>query len=159
MCTPMASKLARSKATGLMNPVSLFVPWCVFMHILILIRGYFAAFPAKLIWILQMETISKLFSPARFSGECCFAYRHFKKILLKGKGTKMISVYNGRSAVFATESTLLCVDYSISQQRVKIIQHYTTDDFVADTILQVTLSAQELIFSKFSLPFIAKCFI
>ena len=58
MCTSMASKLARSKATGLMNPVSLeFMPWCVFMHILILIRGYFAAFPAKLI---LSETARKL---------------------------------------------------------------------------------------------------
>ena len=91
-----------------------------------------------------------------------FSYKHFKKILSKGKGTKMISVYNGRLAVFATESTILCLDYSISQQRVKMyfyIQRYMADDFVADIILQVTLSAQKLIFSKFSLPFIGKFFI
>ena len=104
-----------------------------------------------------METISKLFSPARFSGECCFAYRHFKKILLKGKGTKMISVYNGRSAVFATESTIKTTlsrlqYFATKGKNVFYIQHYTADDSVADTILQVTLSAQELIFSKFSLP-------
>ena len=106
-----------------------------------------------------METISKLFSRQDSRGNAFLLIGTLKKILSKGKGTKMISVYNGRSAVFATESTPLCLDYSILQQRLKMyfyIQRYTADDFVADNILQVTLSAQELIFSKFSLPFVAK---
>ena len=34
------SKLTRSKATGLVNPVCLFIPWAIFRHILTLCRGY-----------------------------------------------------------------------------------------------------------------------
>ena len=34
------SKLKRSKATGLVNPVLMFIPWVTFRHILVLCRGY-----------------------------------------------------------------------------------------------------------------------
>ena len=36
----MKCKLSMSKATGLVNPVSLFIPWSVFRHVLVLVRGY-----------------------------------------------------------------------------------------------------------------------
>ena len=36
----LQSKLKRSKATRLVNPVSLFIPWANFRHILTLCRGY-----------------------------------------------------------------------------------------------------------------------
>ena len=36
----IGSKLSRSKATSLANPVILFVPWPVFRHVLILATGY-----------------------------------------------------------------------------------------------------------------------
>ena len=68
-------KLTRSKATGLVNPVTLFVPTTVFRHIMTLARGYssdvhtnpkgtkhYMSFP-------KMDTVKKLFSPARFCGE------------------------------------------------------------------------------------------
>ena len=37
---PVKCKLSRSKATGIVNPVNLFLPWTVFRHILVLVRGY-----------------------------------------------------------------------------------------------------------------------
>lgn len=36
----MKGKLSRSKVTGLVNTVSFFIPWTVFRHLLVLVRGY-----------------------------------------------------------------------------------------------------------------------
>ena len=36
----MKCKLSKSQATGLVNPIRLFIPWTVFRHILVLVRGY-----------------------------------------------------------------------------------------------------------------------
>lgn len=36
----MKCNLSRSKVTGLVNPVSFFIPWTVFRHLLILVWGY-----------------------------------------------------------------------------------------------------------------------
>lgn len=36
----LKSKLTRSKATFLVNPVSMFFPWAIFCHLLTLCRGY-----------------------------------------------------------------------------------------------------------------------
>lgn len=36
----MKNILSRSKATGLVSPIILFVPWSVFRHIMVLVRGY-----------------------------------------------------------------------------------------------------------------------
>ena len=62
------------------------------VHIFVLIRGYLGDVHGSsdgkkfAIAIKKMETLSILLSPARFSGECLFAYRHFKKVPFKVKG-------------------------------------------------------------------------
>ena len=66
----IASKLNRSKATGLVNPVVLFFPWAVFRHVLTLIRGYWGdvtlTHSRLFITITERRSLVKLFSPSRF---------------------------------------------------------------------------------------------
>ena len=104
----IASKLIRSKATGLVNPVVLFFPWAVFLHVLTLIRGYSGEVTlthSRLsITITERRSLVKLFSPSRLSGENFIAHRHFKKVPSK-LGTKLLSVFNGRSLVVVTRNT------------------------------------------------------
>ena len=101
-------KLSKSKATGLVNPVTLFIPWTVFRHIMILVRGYSGDVHTNqkgskhYISAQKMDTVKKLFSPARFSGEAFFARRHFKKEKCP-ESQKMISVYNGRYIIVVSE--------------------------------------------------------
>lgn len=104
----IASKLNRSKATGLVNPVVLFFPWAVFRHVLTLIRGYWGdvtlTHSRLSITITERHSLVKLFSPSRFSGEKFIAHRHLKKVPSKS-GNKLLSVFNGRSLVVVTRNT------------------------------------------------------
>lgn len=149
----LKNKLSRSKATGLVNPITQFIPWAVFRHILTLVRGYSGDVDSKLggrkqvISITKIDTIKKLFSPSRFSGETYFAHRHFMR---KGStslkpGKKMVSVYNGRSSIVVSAMTPFCMDYSLKTERVTItffIQRYTSNDFAVDTSLQSLMNCQ-----------------
>ena len=144
----MKCKLSRSKATGLVNPVNLFVPWTVFRHILVLVRGYSGDVDTKadgskhVLTLTKMDSVRKLFSPCRFSGETYFAQRHFKKVPSKAGG-KTESVYNGRSAIVVTESTPFCMNYAMKTQRVTVtfyIQRYTAEHFVLDSSLQALMN-------------------
>lgn len=80
----LREKLNRSKATGLVNVNTYFVPWSVFRHILILSRGYSCDVESSQngvrhkIVMTKMKSLSRLFSTSRFSGENYVAYRHFK---------------------------------------------------------------------------------
>ena len=64
----MKSMLTRSKRTGLVNPVSLFIPWMVFRHVLTLVRGYSGDVYTKhdgskhAVTLTRMDSIRKLFS-------------------------------------------------------------------------------------------------
>lgn len=143
------NKLSHSKATGLINPVTMAIPWAIYRHILVLVRGYSGDVQSKsdgskqYVTISTMNTASQLFSPARFSGESVLAFRHFKKVPSKTPGKKMLSVYNGRSVIAVTSITPLCMDYCMKKETLTIsfyIQRYTSDDFVLDTSLQALMN-------------------
>ena len=82
----LRSKLSRSKATGLVNPVSLFFPWAIFCLLLTFCRGYSSEVNTTrdgckhVIALTQMNSLRRLFLPTCFSGETFFAKRHFKKV-------------------------------------------------------------------------------
>ena len=144
----LQSKLKRSKATGLVNPVSLFIPWANFRHILTLCRGYSGEIISSrdgakhMVTFSQMRSIKKLFSPARFSDETWFATRHFKKIPSM-TGRKRESVYNGKSVIVISKYTPFCVDYSMKSQKVNVsfyIQRYTGDNYALDSGLQALMN-------------------
>lgn len=104
----MKGKLSRSKVTGLVNPVSFFIPWTVFRQLLVLVRGYsgdahtWVVGLKHILTLTKMDSVRKLFLSSRFSGETFFAQRHFKRVPSKAGGK---TVYNGRSAIVVTEST------------------------------------------------------
>ena len=142
----LKSKLARSKATGLVNPVSMFFPWAMFRHLLTLCRGYSCDVATKIsgrkhmhvITITQMKSLRKLFSPARFSGETVFATRHFKKVPSTAGG-KRKSEYNGKSLIVVSVNTPFTIEYTMKNQRACIsfyIQRYNQDNYATDSSLQ-----------------------
>jgi len=143
----LKSKLTRSKATGLVNPISLFIPWPIFRHILTLCRGYSGDVETTnngtkhLLILTQMKSLKRMFSPARFSGQTMFATRHFKKVPSEAGGTK--SVYNGKSLVVVTKRTPFSIDYTMKNQKASVsfyIQRYTADDFALDSTLQTLMN-------------------
>ena len=75
----MKGKLSRSKASGLVNPVNLFIPWTVFRHMLVLAREYSGDVNTQgnglkhVLTLSKMDSVRKLFSPSRFAGETFFA--------------------------------------------------------------------------------------
>ena len=142
----MKVKLSRSNVTGLVNPVSFFIPWTVFRHLLVLVRGYsgdvhtWVVGLKHVLTLTKMDCVKKLFSPSRFSGETFFAQRHFKRVPSKAGGK---TVYNGRSAIVVTESTPFCMNYAMKTQRVTVtffIQRYTAEHFVLDSSLQALMN-------------------
>ena len=105
----IASKLSRSKATSLVGPVVIFIPWQIFRHITVLFRGYsgevkFNERKSKITSTLScIQAVEKVFSPARFEGQDVLRKRHFSQ-QPKSKG-KLSSVYKGRSAVVVSKNT------------------------------------------------------
>ena len=92
----------------------------------------------------KMDTVKKLFSPARFCGETFFAYRHFKKEKCL-ESQKLISVYNGRSTIVVSELTPFCIDYNMKNQRASLtfyIQRYSANDYAIDAHLQSLMNSQ-----------------
>ena len=145
------SKLKRSKATGLVNPVLMFIPWVTFRHILVLCRGYSGEISSTRdgskhqVTFSQMNSIKRIFSPARFCREVFFATRHFKNIP-SSTGKKRESIYNGKSMIVVSASTPFTMDYIMKTQKVSVlfyIQRYTADNYALDTSLQ-TLMNQHL---------------
>ena len=145
------SKLSRSKATGLVTPVVLFIPWPVFRHILTLARGYAGEVKSSkdgkkhCIEITKRNSLMKLFSPSRFSGENYIALRHFKRVSSKSGGKK-VSVFNGRAVVALTPNTPFVIDYSMKSERVTVtfyVQRYTADDLAVDSSLQALMNKTE----------------
>ena len=139
----ISTKLSHSKATSLASPVVLFIPWPIFWHITVLFRGYggevnFDDKKSKITSTLSsMETVEKVFSPARFEGQDILRKRNFsRKPGLKGK---VEFLYKGRSAVVVSNNTPLIFYYNLKSQKVTVtfyIQRYTADDFVVDSTLQ-----------------------
>ena len=77
------SKLGRSRNTGLMPPVKLFVPYPIFRHIMNVVVGYGAKMTNNNTTISlrvdSYQAISRMFSPARFEGNNFLRKRHFSK--------------------------------------------------------------------------------
>lgn len=149
MGTGIKNKLSHSKATGLMNPVSMFIPWAIYRHLLVLIRGYGGDVQSNkdcskhYATLASMDSASKLFCPARFEGENYLAHRHFKKVPCKTSKDKLVSLYNGKSTVVVTSYTPLCLDYHTGKELVTVtfyVQRYTADDFVVDSSLQALMN-------------------
>ena len=93
----------------------------------------------------KLDTVKKLFSPARFSGEAFFAKSHFKKEKCP-ESQKMISVYNGRSTIVVSEFTPFCIEYAMKSQRATItfyVQRYSADDYAIDANLQSLMNGQQ----------------
>ena len=142
------SKLSRSKITGLANPVVVFIPWPVFRHVLTLARGYSADVQSTedgkkhTIEITKRNSLLKLFSPSRFSGDNFMARRHFKKVPSKS-GKRSILAFDGRSVVAVTKNTPFTMHFSMKTERVTVtfyIQRYTQDDLAIDTSLQALMN-------------------
>ena len=139
-------KLCRSKATGLMNPVVIFIPWAVYRHVLTMARGYsgeveHSSLRHKIVFNTK-ASLEKMFAPSRFSGECFIACRHFKKVPSKST-KKLISIFNGKSVVVSTTNTPFTMDYSRKAERVTItfyVQRYTTDRLAIDISLQTLMN-------------------
>lgn len=131
-------KQTHSKATGLVNPIVLFIPWMVFKYILTLIHGYggdvnFASSKKIEVVITKQATARKLFCPAQFSGQNYLGKRKFKK-----QANEKYH-YSGRSAVVVTKNTPVTIDYSMTINRVTLsafIQRYTEEEFTIDSQLQ-----------------------
>ena len=145
--------LSHSKATGLMNPITVFIPWSIYRHILTLVRGYAGDIHCNKdgskhhVTLTLMDSAWKLFCPARFEGESYLAYRHFKNVPAKPTAGKMVSVYNGKSVVVITSTTPFSMDYNTVKELLTIsfyVQRYTADDFVVDSSLQALMNQQNL---------------
>ena len=118
------AKLARSRMTGLMAPINLFMPFQIFKHIWVLVKGYGgsadttkngeennAIFP-------KARHCKKIWSPARFKVENFLKKRHFEKIPEDGR---VLQSYSGKSIVVVTQTTPLQMVYSTKQQKVVTI--------------------------------------
>ena len=147
----MKNKLSRCKATGLTNPVQMFIPWSIYRNILVLARGYSSDVQCNAkgdkhyVTIAKMDTAMKLFSTVRFAGECVLAYQHFTRVPAEMQGGKMVSKYNGRGVVVVITTTPLCLDYNVTKETVTLsfyVQRYTADDFVVDASLQALMNLE-----------------
>ena len=105
-------KQTQSKATGLTNPTTLFIPWMVFRHIMTVARGYgcevdVSAKGKKVeILIKKQASARKIFCPSRFSGQNYLHQRKFRK-QTDGKDH-----YAGRSSVVVTKNTPITLHYN-----------------------------------------------
>ena len=143
-------KLVRSKATGLVSPIVLFIPFVVFKHFLPFTNGYGASIKQEstrdrkkckrlTIEITKSDTAERIFSTERLSGENVLNYRKFKK---DSTGTFQ---YYGKSAVVVTQETPITLLYNMDKQRVTLtcyVQRYNKDDFAVNTQLQALMNRQ-----------------
>ncbi|KAK2559083.1 hypothetical protein P5673_018728 [Acropora cervicornis] len=113
----LTSKLSRSKATGLVNPVFLFFPWAIFRHLLTLCRGYSS----------EVNTT-----------------RDGRKRVPSKTGQKNKSVYSGKSMIVVSKSTPFCIEYLMKNQRACVsfyIQRHTEDNYAIDSSLQSLMNS------------------
>ena len=138
------AKLGRSRNTGLMPPVRLFVPYAILRHIFNIAVGYGGKLTNdKKIMSVTIETFenaSKVFAPVRFSGSNFLKKRHFEKVKENGRN---IFKYSGRAAVVVSKSTPLLFEYNMKQQKLTTtfyIQRYNKEDFSLDLRLQALIN-------------------
>ena len=140
----ISNKLGRSRNTGLMPPVRLFVPYTIFRHLCNIMVGYGGTMASNkkciTITIEAFETASKVFSPARLGGLNVLKKRHFNKIK---ENDRQVLLYNGRAAVVVGKATPIVFEYNLKSERVTMtfyVQRYSKEDFCLDLRLQTLLN-------------------
>ena len=138
------AKLGRSRNTGLMPPVNLYVPYNILRHIFNIAVGYGGKLTnhrkTMSVSIETFENASKVFAPVRFSGTNFLKKRHFEKVKENGR---TIFKYSGRAAVVVGKSTPLLLEYNMKQQRLTTtfyIQRYSKENFSLDLHLQALIN-------------------
>ena len=138
------SKLARSKNTGLMSPITIFIPWSIFRHICVLVVGYggdMKTTTRKIVLTLSSSnSAKKVFSPVRMKGTNCLKKRVYKSVMHKGK---RVSLLNGRAAVVVTDKSPILCCYNTKKECVVVsfyVQRYDINDFAIDLSLQKLIS-------------------
>lgn len=143
----MFSKLGRSRNTGLMPPLRLFVPYNIFRHLSNIAVGYGGSLSAKknqiAVEMTKMDGVSKVFSPVRFEGNNFLRKRQFLKVNENGRN---VFKYTGRAAVVVSQSTPLILQYNTKQEKLTVlfyVQRYDKDDFSLDISLQALLNSAD----------------
>ena len=142
----MFVKLGRSRNTGLMPPIKLFVPYSIFRHVCNIVVGYggslsFIKKNRMLLEITNSDNAGKVFSPVRCKGDNLLRKRHFDKVRENGRN---IYKYSGRAAVVVTSTTPIIFYYNTKQEKLTIlfyVQRYDKDDFSLDATLQALLNS------------------
>ena len=138
----MSSKLTRSRRTGLMSPIVLFIPYQIFRHVWVLVSVYGGNSLTTRngeqvsLTLEKEETAEKLWSPARFSGENFLLKRNFEKIPKDGRS---IYQYIGKSCIVVSKRTPIIMSFSAKQNRVTVtfyVQRYDKDGFAKDCSVQ-----------------------
>ncbi len=137
------AKLGRSKCSGLMPPIKVFIPYNIYRHISTMCVGYGADMSCEgsngqqmLLQINTLETASKVFSPVRFEGDNYLRKRHFSKVKEDGRN---ILQFTGRAAVVVGKKTPILMEYSIKMEKVTVtfyVQRYDKDGFAQNLQLQ-----------------------
>ncbi len=138
------SKLGRSRNTGLMPPIRLFIPYTIFRHICNITVGYGGCFKSDKsgmsVRVESFQNASKVFSPVRFQGTNFLKKRHFEKVNENGRN---ILKYSGRAAVVVGKSTPMLFEYNFRQEKLTVtfyVQRYNKDDFSLDLRLQALIN-------------------
>ena len=143
------AKLGRSRMTGLMAPVVLFMPFQIFKHLWVLVQGYGGNIESSkkgekiTLTITRPDTAEKIWSPARFSGENFLKKRHYEKIPEKGR---IIQTFSGKSIVVVTQATPIEIKFSMKHQRITTtfyVQRYDRNGFAKDSNLQKLMNLTE----------------
>ncbi len=120
------AKLGRSRSTGLMPPVRLFVPYTILHHIFSIAVGYDGKLTndnkTMSVTIETFENASKVLAPAKFSGTNFLKKRHFEKI--RENGRSISSNHGGQQLLLANLPTTTFY-----------IQRYNKEDFSLDLCL------------------------
>ncbi len=140
----IGNKLSRSRNTGLMSPISIFVPWSIFRHIFVLVVGYGGDIKSSekkiVLTISSYNTAKKVFSPVRMLGKNCLKKRCYKYVKQNGK---RVSKLTGRASVVVTEKSPIQLSYNRNQEIAVVslyIQRYDENDFAVDLSLQKRIS-------------------
>ncbi|CAB4022617.1 Hypothetical predicted protein [Paramuricea clavata] len=141
----MYAKLGRSRNTGLMPPVKLFVPYTMFQHLCNVAVGYGGSMKSSkttlAVNIESFEAASKVFSPVRFGGQNYFIK---KRLLDKVRvNSRTILQYSGRASVVVGKSTPVIFDYNMKQEKLTLtfyVQRYDKADFCLDLRLQALMN-------------------
>ena len=104
----MDNILTRSKATGLVSPVSLLIPHSMFKHIWVPVVGYQEDMSVSLL-ISHCKTATLMWSVERFPGQNCLSKRIFEKVPVDGRKT---FVFNGRAEVVISKNTPIKISYN-----------------------------------------------